>query len=72
MNAEISETVTARLFRFGMQIPELLVQRKFASAAFHAQSNALKPPKTMAPTVFMLERKFKLKCIVLINTYPPT
>jgi len=29
MNAEISETIRARQLRFGMQIPELLTQRKF-------------------------------------------
>jgi len=55
MNAEISETVRARLLRFGMQIPELLTQRKFVSAMCHAHSNAHKPPKTVAPTVLMLE-----------------
>jgi len=32
MNAEISETIRARLLRFGVQIPELLTQRKFVSA----------------------------------------
>jgi len=58
MNAEISETIRARLLRFGVQIPELLTLRKFVSAECHAHSNALKPPKTMAPTVLMLEYKF--------------
>jgi len=33
INAEISETIRARLLRFGMQIPKLLTQRKFVSAA---------------------------------------
>jgi len=46
MNAEISETIGARLLRFGVQIPELLTQRKFVSAECHAHSNAQKPPKT--------------------------
>jgi len=55
MNAEISETIRARLLRFGVQIPELLTQRKFVSAICHAHSNAHKPPKTVAPTVLMLE-----------------
>jgi len=55
MNAEISETIRARLLGFGMQIPELLAQRKFVSAACHAYSNAHKPPKTVAPIVLMLE-----------------
>jgi len=40
MNAEISETIRARLLRFGVQIPELLTQRKFVSAECHAHSNA--------------------------------
>jgi len=55
MNAEISETMGARLLRFGVQIPELLTQRKFVSVECHAHSNAHKPPKTVAPTVLMLE-----------------
>jgi len=55
MNAEISETIRARLLGFGMQISELLAQRKFVSAGCHVHSNAHKPPKTMAPTVLMLE-----------------
>jgi len=45
MNAEILETKRARLLRFG----------KFVSSACHAHSNAHKPPKTVAPTVLMLE-----------------
>jgi len=45
----------ARLLRFGVQIPELLTQRKFVSVERHAHSNAHKPPKTVAPTVLMLE-----------------
>jgi len=31
MNAEILETIGARLLRFGVQVPELLMQRKFVS-----------------------------------------
>jgi len=54
MNAEISETIRARLLRLGMQIPELLTQRKFVSAMCHAHSNAHKPPKNVAPTIFSL------------------
>jgi len=57
MNAEISETIRAGLLKFGVQIPELLTQRKFVSAECHAHSNAHKPPKTVAPTVLMLEIK---------------
>jgi len=55
MNAEISETMEARLLRFGEQIPELLTKRKFVSVECHAHSNAHKPPKTVAPTVLMIE-----------------
>jgi len=71
MNAEISETMGARLLIFGVQIPELLTQRKFVSvfgvqipelltqrkfvSMCHAHFNAHKPPKAVAPTVFMLE-----------------
>jgi len=39
-------------------IPEIPAQRKFFSAECHARSNAHKPPKTVAPTVLMLEYKF--------------
>jgi len=42
----------ARLLRFGVQIPELLTQRRVEC---HAHSNAHKPPKTVAPTVLMLK-----------------
>jgi len=35
----------------------------------HAPFNAHKPPKPVTPTIFVLDKKFKLKCIVLINTY---
>jgi len=52
-----------------MQIPEISAQRKFVSAEYHAHSNAHKPPKPVAPTIFMLDKKFKLKCIGLVNTY---
>jgi len=51
MNAEISETIQATI----LQIPEIPAQRKFVSAECHAHSNAHKPPKTVAPTVLMLE-----------------
>jgi len=54
MNAEVSETIGARLLRFGIQIRELPTQRKFVSEMCHAHSNAHKPPKTVAPTVLML------------------
>jgi len=55
MNAEISETISAKILGFGMQIPEIPAQRKFISAMCHAHSKAQKPPKTVAPTVLMLE-----------------
>jgi len=46
----------ARLSGFGVQISELLALHKFVSAGCHAHFNAHKPPKTVAPTVFMLEK----------------
>jgi len=55
MNAKISETIRATLLGLGVHIPELLEQRKFVSAGCYAHSNAHKPPKTVAPTVCMLE-----------------
>jgi len=36
-----------------MQIPEIPAQRKFVSAECHAHTH--KPPKSVAPTVFMPE-----------------
>jgi len=41
MIAGISETVKARKLGFGMYILELLAQRKFVSAEFHAHSRFL-------------------------------
>jgi len=32
MNAEISETIKATVLGFGIQVPDLLAQRKFVSA----------------------------------------
>jgi len=55
MNAEISENKQATILGLGMQIPEIPAQRKFVTAECHAHSNAHKPPKTVAPTVLMLE-----------------
>jgi len=40
-----------------MRIPEIPAQRTLVSAGCHAHSNAHKPPKTVAPTVLMLESK---------------
>jgi len=49
MNAEILET---RSYNTGIrQIPEIPAQRRFVSAMCHAH----KQPKTLAPTVLMLE-----------------
>jgi len=42
----------------GMQIPEIPAQRKIVSAERHAHSNAHKPPKPVAPTIFMLDFRF--------------
>jgi len=58
MNAEISETIRATILGLNMQIPDISAQRKFVLAECHAHSNAHKPPKTVAPTVLMLEQKF--------------
>jgi len=55
MNAEISETIGPTILGLGLQIPEIPAQRKFVSAMCHAHSNVHKPPKTVAPTVSMLE-----------------
>jgi len=51
----ISETIRARLLGFGMQISELLAQRKFVLGGCHAHFNAHNPPKTVATAVLMLE-----------------
>jgi len=65
MNAEISETMGARLMRFGVQIPERLTQRKFVSVDCHAHSNAHKPPKTS-------QRKFvSVDCHAHSNAHKP-
>jgi len=56
MNAEISESMRVTKLGLGTQIPEIPAQRKFVSVECHAHSNAHKPPKTVAPTVLMLDR----------------
>jgi len=38
-----------------MQISEIPAQRKLVSEMCHAHSTANKPPKTVGPTVLMLE-----------------
>jgi len=58
MNAETSETIQATILGLGTQIPEIPAQRKFVSAECHAHSNAHKPPKAVAPTIFMLDTNF--------------
>jgi len=55
MNAEFSETIIATILELGMQILEIPAQRKFDSVRCHALSNAHKPPKSVAPTVLMLD-----------------
>jgi len=65
MNAEISEILGATILGLEMQIPEIPALRKFVSETCHAH----KPTKPVAPTIFMLGTKFKLKCIGLVNTY---
>jgi len=59
MNAEISETIQGTILGLGMQISEIPAQRKFVSAECHAHSNAHKPPKSAAPTIFMLYLKIQ-------------
>jgi len=51
-----AETIQATILGLGMQIPEVPAQRKYVSAECHAyyDSNAHKPPKLVAPTIFML------------------
>jgi len=58
MNGVISETIKAAILRLGMQILKNPAQRKFVSSLCHAHSYAHKLPKTVAPTVLMLEYKF--------------
>jgi len=58
MNTEIPETIKAGLLGLDMQIPELLAQRKFVSAAAYAYLSAHKLPKTVAFTILMLQQKF--------------
>jgi len=41
-----------------MYIPYLRTQRKYVTRMYHAHSYAHKPPKTVAPIVFMLETIF--------------
>jgi len=43
--------IGATILGLGLQISEIPAQRKFVSAMWHAH----KPPKTVAPTVSMLE-----------------
>jgi len=67
MNAEISETIRARLLRFGVKIPELLTQRKFVSAECH------KPPKAVAPTDARIKILTEMYCsyqYLSKKTYP--
>jgi len=60
MNAEISETIRARLLGFGVRISKLLAQRKFLSAGWHDNSNAHNPSKTVAPTAYKLWVRHRL------------
>jgi len=56
MNAEISETIRARLLGVGVRISELLAQRKL----WHDNSNAHNPSKTVAPTAYKLWVRHRL------------
>jgi len=66
INAVISETTKLGL---GMQILEIITQRMFVSVMCHANCNAHKPRKSVAPTVLMLSNQISLKCIGLVKTY---
>jgi len=55
MNAVISETIKAAILGLNMRILEIPAQHKFVSSVCQEHSNANKPPKTVAPTVIMLE-----------------
>jgi len=55
MNAEISETIQAATLGLDMQILETPVLRKFVTRICPAHSNVHRAPKTVAPTVLMLE-----------------
>jgi len=52
MNAKISETIRATILALGMQIAEIAAQRKFVYAKMP------RPPKPVAATLFMLDKKF--------------
>jgi len=51
--AVISETIKAAIL--GLCILEIPAKCKLASSMCHAHFNAHKPPKTVSPTVLMLE-----------------
>jgi len=70
MNALILETTKARYLGLGMQIPEIITQRKFISAMCHAYSNAQKLWKTVAPRLLVLDLKFYWNA--LISSIPIT
>jgi len=62
MNAEISETIRARILVLGMQIPEIPAQLMFVSARCHAHLNAHKPPTNFKKIVSMNADISEVKC----------
>jgi len=59
MNSEISETIRARLLRFGIQIPGLLARRKFVSAECHAHFNS---HCRKSPSILQMAGKGSFSC----------
>jgi len=58
MNADISETIKEGELGFPIKIPQPCTQREIVTRICHAHSKAHKPTKPVAPTIFMLDRKF--------------
>jgi len=52
MNVDISETIKDRELGSQIYIPYPCTQGKFVTRVRHAQSNAHKLPKSVAPTIF--------------------
>jgi len=72
MNAEISETIRARLLGLGMEIPELLSQGKFVSAGCHADSSLVNTYRLIqikfaTPTVCGKDNKYATLIFIINN-----
>jgi len=59
MSADISEVIKDRELGFKIYVPSPCTQSKLITQTCHAHSNAHKPPKLVAPAIFMLEKNFK-------------